>query len=478
MKMLARVVILFFIMLVVGACSSSETSNDSEEESKAENESEASEEETSENNQTHENKYEGELGDYEVYITGEMREEDDKIIIEGESNLLPGSKLIGEVSISTDTEGYRYSSDFQEYEYQADTREVVADDGSFTMTIDHHGEKDKETHVSVRFDLFENQEDEVRRHYGDNGENMEGPYIYKYRDEEGNTMPRYIFNRAEVVTSFTPSDDEVIRQFKEPTLGDIPDDQGDPNVWIEVDEYNDDGDYYYVRGKSNLIEGSMVSLTLDNTRHTVSRTLIDQDGTFSFKFPYDPEERPEKMIFAPFDYQWNVIEETYGSYGQKLAGDLATGRAHDEDEKYIMYELTDDSKEIDVPDNVELDIDGSDVTMLVPDDVLFDYDKYELKSDAKGTLDDIAKVLDESFNQKDLDIEIAGHTDNEGSTEYNMDLSEDRAKSVKDYLEKQIKNNEMTFETKGYADKKPTASNDTEEGQAKNRRVEVIVKLK
>src|SRR5699024_12356619 len=88
MKMLARVVILFFIMLVVGACSSSETSNDSEEESKAENESEASEEETSENNQTHENKYEGELGDYEVYITGEMREEDDKIIIEGESNLL------------------------------------------------------------------------------------------------------------------------------------------------------------------------------------------------------------------------------------------------------------------------------------------------------------------------------------------------------------------------------------------------------
>src|SRR5699024_5485201 len=186
----------------VDANNKPDENNSNDELNRKESNNNANENENNQNRNEKEDKYSensddknGAQGDYEVYITGEMREEDDKIIIEGESNLLPGSKLIGEVSISTDTEGYRYSSDFQEYEYQADTREVVADDGSFTMTIDHHGEKDKETHVSVRFDLFENQEDEVRRHYGDNGENMEGPYIYKYRDEEGNTMPRYIFNR-------------------------------------------------------------------------------------------------------------------------------------------------------------------------------------------------------------------------------------------------------------------------------------------
>lgn len=462
-----------------------EEGNSSDEQDRKENEKNSNEKE-SENNQNGNAKDDknsenaddtnGEQGDYGVYITGEMTEEDDKIIIEGESNLLPGSKLIGEVSISTDTEGYRFSSDFQEYEYQADTREVVEDDGSFTMEIDHHNEKDKETHVSVRFDLFENQEDEVRRHYGENGENMEGPYIYQYRDEEGNTMPRYIFNRAEVVTTFTTGDDKVVRQFKEPKLGEIPSDQGDPKVWIEVDEFNDDGEYYYVQGKSNLIEGSMIEL--NRGRRTDARTLINQDGTFDFKMPYEEDDDPFVIVFRPYEYQWNVIEKTYGSYGQKLEGDLAKGRSHDEEEQYIELELEDESKEIEVPDNVELDMDGSEAKMLVPDDVLFDYDKSDLKKDAKKTLDDIAGVLDESFNKKDLDIEIAGHTDSEGSTSYNMDLSEDRAESVKKHLEKQIENNDMMFTTKGYADKKPVASNDTDDGQAKNRRVEVIVNLK
>src|SRR5699024_6685170 len=55
-----------------------------------------------------------EQGDYEVYLTGEMIEEDDKIIIEGETNLLPGSNVIGEVTISSNTGSLL--SDFTEYE--------------------------------------------------------------------------------------------------------------------------------------------------------------------------------------------------------------------------------------------------------------------------------------------------------------------------------------------------------------------------
>src|SRR5699024_6203938 len=120
-----------------------------------------------------------------------------------------------------------------------------------------------------------------------------------------------------------------------------------------------------------------------------------------------------------------------------------TRRSSDLNENQMVeYELEDDSQEIEVPDNVELDIDGTDVTMLVPDDVLFDYDKYELKKDSKKTLKEIAEVLEESFNKKDLDIVITGHTDNEGSTSYNMDLSEDRADAVKEYFEKQLKSDD------------------------------------
>src|SRR5699024_7781228 len=72
-----------------------------------------------------------EQGDYEVYLTGEMIEEDDKIIIEGDSNLLPGSNVIGEVTISSNTGSLL--SDFTEYEYQANATETIEEDGSFKM---------------------------------------------------------------------------------------------------------------------------------------------------------------------------------------------------------------------------------------------------------------------------------------------------------------------------------------------------------
>src|SRR5699024_10991643 len=266
------------------------------------------------------------------------------------------------------------------------------------------------------------------------------------------------------------------RQFKEPVVGEIPDDMGDPNVWMEVDEFNDDGEYYYMQGKSNLIEGSMLELSSGHGRD--ARTLVEKDGSFDFKFPYEETDDPFVIKFRHEEYQWNIIEKTFGSKGQKLKGDLAVSKSYNEEHQYIEFELEDESKEIEVPDNVELEIDGSDVVMLLPDDILFDYDEYELKKEAKKTLEDIADILDESFNKEDLRIEIAGHTDNQGSTSYNMELSEDRAESVKAFLEKEIKNNKMTIETKGYADTKPVASNDTEKGQAKNSRVEVIVNLK
>src|SRR5699024_9325644 len=122
-----------------------------------------------------------EKGDYEIYLSGEMTEEDDKIIIECESNLLPGSNVIGGVTISSNTGSLL--SDLTEYGYKANATETIEEDGSFKLEIDHHNEEDTETFVSVRFDLFEDQEDEILRHYGEHGENMKGRYIYKAHDE-------------------------------------------------------------------------------------------------------------------------------------------------------------------------------------------------------------------------------------------------------------------------------------------------------
>ena len=72
----------------------------------------------------------------------------------------------------------------------------------------------------------------------------------------------------------------------------------------------------------------------------------------------------------------------------------------------------------------------------------------------------------------EIGFELAGHTDNIGSEEYNMKLSEKRAKAVMEYfVRKGIDPNRFT--TKGFGFTEPVASNDTKEGRAKNRRVEL-----
>lgn len=100
--------------------------------------------------------------------------------------------------------------------------------------------------------------------------------------------------------------------------------------------------------------------------------------------------------------------------------------------------------------------------------VNFNFDSAELTSTAKGNLDKIAKVLID--NPKTL-ITIYGYTDSVGKDEYNMKLSRSRANAVKSYLgTKGIGVKRITAQGMGEAD--PIASNDTKEGQAKNRRVE------
>jgi len=69
---------------------------------------------------------------------------------------------------------------------------------------------------------------------------------------------------------------------------------------------------------------------------------------------------------------------------------------------------------------------------------------------------------------------VAGHTDSVGTDSYNQGLSERRANAVKDYLTAQgIKASRLT--ARGYGESRPVASNDTDEGRAENRRVELIV---
>jgi len=104
--------------------------------------------------------------------------------------------------------------------------------------------------------------------------------------------------------------------------------------------------------------------------------------------------------------------------------------------------------------------------------ILFDLDKASLKPESEKSLREIVKLM---RNYPDLKLELQGHTDNQGSTEYNLDLSQRRAEAVKAYLVAfGIDNSRLA--AKGYGLSQPVASNDTEEGRAKNRRVELVKK--
>jgi OOP family OmpA-OmpF porin len=99
----------------------------------------------------------------------------------------------------------------------------------------------------------------------------------------------------------------------------------------------------------------------------------------------------------------------------------------------------------------------------------FDTGKWDIKPDAYPALDEVLAVLE---SNPVLRVEIEGHTDNVGSEAYNQKLSENRARAVMEYLVKKGVQPER-LSSAGYGFSRPIAPNDTTEGRAKNRRVEL-----
>jgi OmpA-OmpF porin, OOP family len=103
--------------------------------------------------------------------------------------------------------------------------------------------------------------------------------------------------------------------------------------------------------------------------------------------------------------------------------------------------------------------------------IYFDFDKTSLK---KESFVELNKVVDFLKQNETVEIEIAGHTDNKGTDEYNANLSQGRSQAVVDYIISQgIDSYRLTAH--GYGESKPIDSNDTDAGRANNRRVEFTV---
>ena len=110
--------------------------------------------------------------------------------------------------------------------------------------------------------------------------------------------------------------------------------------------------------------------------------------------------------------------------------------------------------------------------VLSDDAAKFPVNKYELSKEAMDALNAFAERL--KGENKNVYLEIQGHTDSTGSQDYNMKLGHERAEAVRRYLNKQgVALNRMS--TISYGSSEPVESNKTKEGRSKNRRVVVVV---
>ena len=109
--------------------------------------------------------------------------------------------------------------------------------------------------------------------------------------------------------------------------------------------------------------------------------------------------------------------------------------------------------------------------IVVLKNIFFETDSYALKDESLAELNKLVQFLQENPH---IRIEISGHTDNTGTPEYNLRLSDNRAQAVAKYL---VKANvaEDRLVCRGYGLSLPVASNETEEGRAQNRRTEVKI---
>ncbi|WP_294274790.1 OmpA family protein [Sphingomonas yabuuchiae] len=192
----------------------------------------------------------------------------------------------------------------------------------------------------------------------------------------------------------------------------------------------------------------------------------------------DPETGQQRLSKA-------AIGGIGGAVGGYLLGDLVGGR-RDRTEKILgagigglagagigayMDKQERDLRARTAGTDVQVVRQGDDLLLNLPSGITFAYNSSQVQPQFRQTLDQVADILSQ---YKQTYIDVYGHTDSTGSDAYNQRLSEQRAVSVADYLASRGVQ-PARIGTRGFGKSQPIASNDTEEGRAANRRVEIKI---
>ncbi|MBB5699011.1 OmpA family protein [Sphingomonas yantingensis] len=172
-----------------------------------------------------------------------------------------------------------------------------------------------------------------------------------------------------------------------------------------------------------------------------------------------------------------------GAFGGYLLGDIVGGR-RDRTEKIVgagigalagagigayMDRQERELRERTAGTGVEVVRRGDELVLDMPSGITFDFDSSTVRPEFRSTLDQVADTL-RRYEQTYVDV--YGHTDSVGSDAYNQTLSERRAGAVASYLTTRGVQS-ARLATRGFGESEPIASNETEEGRAQNRRVEI-----
>ncbi|MGB3562295.1 MAG: OmpA family protein [Thermoanaerobaculia bacterium] len=245
--------------------------------------------------------------------------------------------------------------------------------------------------------------------------------------------------------------------------------EGDPHATTDGDriptetlghpDYTDD-DNYLTLGCG----GTIVLRFEDNA-------LVDLEGPDLYVFEIGPAVEPTSLAISSDGTTWTEVGEISGGRADvDIADHVETGAVF----HYVsLTDLRSDCSstwpgaDIDAVGAI-----GSALKLILEGAVLFDFDKHDLKPEATTVLTDLA-LKAKALGAVRLVVE--GHTDAVGSDSYNQTLSEKRAGAVRVFLEQQQTLSGVVIDQRGYGESRPVDSNDTEEGRARNRRVEIIV---
>jgi len=245
-------------------------------------------------------------------------------------------------------------------------------------------------------------------------------------------------------------------------------------------------------------ENGLIVNAKGSLAYLASDRLGGQGKLDIFSFPTNPRMRPEPVTYVrghvfdeeskvPLEARFELIDVT----NEELVTQAYSNRGNGEflvclpinhvyalnvsKEGYMFYSANfqlDNPMLIDTTYRLEIPLQPIKIgSVTILKNIFFEFDSFNLKPESNAELN---KLIDFLKKNPTIKIEIGGHTDNKGNKDYNKTLSENRSKSVMDYLTSHgIEAARLQY--KGYGMDKPIDTNDTETGRATNRRTEFMI---